>query len=78
MSSTTNPMSTRSGFTPNYRTDAGGIGNPHPLLQGGPLGPIEVFPDHPHEGECRVPSDLTTTFPLDGGNPREKRPRVAP
>lgn len=55
----------------NYRTDAGGIGNPHPLLQGGPLGPIEVFPDHPHEGECRVPSDLTTTFPLDGGNPRE-------
>lgn len=55
----------------NYRTQAGGIGNPHPLLQGGPLGAIEVFPDHPHEGECRVPSDLTTTFALDGGNPRE-------
>jgi hypothetical protein len=55
----------------NYRTQAGGIGNPHPLLQGGPLGAIEVFPDHPHEGECRIPSDLTTTFPLDAGTPDE-------
>jgi hypothetical protein len=50
----------------NYRTGAGGIGEAHPLLQGGKLGAIEVFPDHPHEGECRVPSDLTTTFVVDG------------
>ncbi len=52
----------------NYRTDAGGIGEPHPLLQGGRLGPIEVFPDHPHEGECHLPSDLTTTFALGAAN----------
>lgn len=50
----------------NYRSQAGGTGNAHPLLQGGALGPIEVFPDHPHEGECRIPADLTTTFTLDG------------
>lgn len=50
----------------NYRTTAGGVGNPHPLVQGGHLGPIEVFPDHPHEGECRVPADLSTTVAIDG------------
>jgi hypothetical protein len=51
----------------NYRTDAGGIGNPHPLVQGPPSHPaIEIFPDHPHEGECRLPRDLTTRFTLDG------------
>lgn len=55
----------------NYRTDAGGIGDPHPLLQGGMLGPIEVFPDHPHEGECRVPSNLTTSFDLAGTSHEE-------
>jgi hypothetical protein len=49
---------------PNYRTRAGGIGNAHPLLQDGSLA-IEVFPDHPHEGECLVPEDLTTTFAVD-------------
>lgn len=52
----------------NYRTLAGGVGNPHPLLQGGPLGQIEVFPDHPHEGECRIPGNLNTTFTLGGSN----------
>jgi len=46
----------------NYRTNAGGVGNPHPLLQS-TLGPIEVFPDHPHEGECHLPTDLTTRLP---------------
>jgi hypothetical protein len=50
---------------PNYRTIAGGVGATHPVLQGGPsLGPIEVFPDHFHEGECRIPKDLTTTFTI--------------
>ncbi|HIK53633.1 MAG TPA: hypothetical protein IGS37_00385 [Synechococcales cyanobacterium M55_K2018_004] len=50
----------------NYRTNAGGIGNAHPLLQvpgSSPARAIEVFPDHPHEGECRVPSNLTTKMP---------------
>jgi hypothetical protein len=52
---------------PNYVTIAGGVGATHPLLQGGPiLGPIEVFPDHFHEGECRIPKDLNTTFLLGG------------
>ena len=52
----------------NWRTEAGGIDEPHPLLADGPHGAVEVFPDHPHEGECRVPTDLTTTFALGGGN----------
>jgi hypothetical protein len=38
---------------------------PHPLLCG-PAGPINVLPDHPHEGECYVPADLTATFTFDG------------
>lgn len=33
---------------------------PHPILCS-PLGRIDVFPDHPHEGEVMVPSDLTLT-----------------
>jgi hypothetical protein len=37
---------------------------PHPLLCG-PNGIIRVLPDHPHEGECIVPSDLTLTYPYD-------------
>jgi hypothetical protein len=67
---------------PNFRTDAGnpgGLGRPgraHPLLQltatpsvANPV--IEVFPDHPHEGECVVPSNLATTFALAGSNVEE-------
>lgn len=27
---------------------------------------IEVFPDHPHEGECVEPTSLTGTFEIDG------------
>jgi hypothetical protein len=38
---------------------------PHPVLCG-PRGIIKVLPDHPHEGECYVPSDLTKTFTFDG------------
>ena len=38
---------------------------PHPLLCG-PTGIITVLPDHPHEGECVVPSDLTAVYPFDG------------
>jgi hypothetical protein len=35
---------------------------PHPLLCG-PRGVIRTMPDHPHEGECVEPSDLTGTVP---------------
>jgi hypothetical protein len=50
----------------NYRTAVGGIGSAHPLLQVPATNrAIEVFPDHPHEGECIVPSDLTTKL-VDG------------
>jgi len=38
---------------------------PHPLLCG-PKGVIRYLPDHPHEGECYVPSDLTKTFTYGG------------
>lgn len=38
---------------------------PHPLLCG-PKGIIDVLPDHPHEGECVVPSNLGATYPFDG------------
>lgn len=45
----------------NFRTTAGGIGLAHPLLQVPATNrAIEVFPDHPHEGECIVPSNLNT------------------
>jgi hypothetical protein len=30
---------------------------PHPVMCS-PLGRIDVFPDHPHEGECRTPASL--------------------
>ena len=55
----------------NYRTQAGGTATidrlAHPLLQMvGRRRVLEVFPDHPHEGECRVPASLATTFVLDG------------
>ena len=36
---------------------------PHPLLCSS-LGIIDVMPDHPHEGECMVPPNLTQTLPF--------------
>jgi len=54
---------------------------PHPLLCG-PNGRITVMPDHPHEGECIEPSDLTATFAPDGSEEYPAAvgggPRVAP
>lgn len=47
-----------------YSSYAGFLRNaryPHPLMCGR-TGRIDVFPDHPHEGECRVPPDLTQAF----------------
>ena len=49
----------------NYRTEAGGNGNTHPLMQASGGGYIDVFPDQPHEGECHLPESLNTNFTLD-------------
>jgi len=38
---------------------------PHPLLCG-PKGAIRYLPDHPHEGDCYVPTDLTKTYTFGG------------
>lgn len=38
---------------------------PHPLLCS-KTGVINVLPDHPHEGECIVPGDLTKSYTFDG------------
>lgn len=42
------------------------LSKPHYLLQHPTKQIIEVLPDHPHEGECVVPSNLGDTFVLDG------------
>ncbi len=47
-----------------YSSYAGFLRNaryPHPLMCGR-MGRIDVFPDHPHEGECRVPPDVSLSF----------------
>lgn len=38
---------------------------PHPVFCGR-AGRIDVFPDHPHEGECRVPDNTGLTDPFGG------------
>ncbi|SHG79373.1 hypothetical protein [Ferrimonas marina] len=43
----------------------------HPLIRFGGASTLHVYPDHPHEGECRIPEDLSTTFELDGEMERE-------
>jgi hypothetical protein len=40
---------------------------PHPLLCGR-NGRIDVLPDHPHEGECRLPTNLSLSDTPDGGS----------
>ena len=47
---------------------------PHPVLCHPTLGPIDVMPDHAHEGLCRTVSeiDLNATYNFDGsGNKKE-------
>jgi hypothetical protein len=56
---TIQPKLYRVGLGPFYR-----YVYPHPILCG-PNGIIRVLPDHPHEGECVVPADLTLTYPID-------------
>lgn len=41
------------------------VSYPHPLLCG-PDGVIRVMPDHPHEGECVVPSNTSQSYTFDG------------
>jgi hypothetical protein len=55
---------------------------PHPVMCGR-LGRIDVFPDHPHEGEAREPDDLTLTcrdgsaeYPPAAGGGLRPRPEV--
>jgi len=50
---------------------------PHPLLCG-PRGIIRVLPDHPHEGECYEPTDLTASFTFDGYTTAEYPGGLAP
>ncbi|XOF33539.1 MAG: hypothetical protein ACL93V_16310 [Candidatus Electrothrix sp. YB6] len=52
-----------------YSTWAGGFkaSYPHPLLCGR-MGRIDVLPDHPHEGECRVPPDVTLKLEIGGAD----------
>lgn len=44
--------------------------SPHPVLCGA-KGPIDVFPDHPHEGHVVTPSDLTLTPGFNGYSHKE-------
>jgi len=60
----------------NFRTQAGGTQNidrpAHPLMQmKAPRKVLEVFPDHPHEGECRLPASLAGTFTVGGASAPE-------
>ncbi|HKR48187.1 MAG TPA: hypothetical protein VJT72_01180 [Pseudonocardiaceae bacterium] len=50
---------------------------PHPLLCG-PRGIIRVLPDHPHEGECYEPTDLSASFTFDGYHTTEYPAGAAP
>lgn len=43
---------------------------PHPLLCG-PNGIIRVMPDHPHEGECKIPDSLGETITVGASNAPE-------
>jgi hypothetical protein len=51
--------------------------HPHPVLCG-PRGVIRVLPDHPHEGECYEPSDLSASFTFNGYSTTEYPGGIAP
>ena len=42
------------------------VHQPHPLVRMSDGKALDVYPDHPHEGECRLPSDFATQFEVDG------------
>lgn len=49
----------------------------HPVLRS-PAGDIDVMPDHPHESECKIPTDLTQSMSISGKNFVEFPNGVAP
>lgn len=49
-----------------FLTDDGKGAKPHPLLADESGFAITVLPDHMHEGECMVPTNLESTFPCKG------------
>lgn len=63
---TTLPVGTDRNGETIYNID--GVGLAHPLMQTADLGDVTVFPDHPHEGECRVPEDMDTEFSYNTTN----------
>jgi hypothetical protein len=48
---------------------------PHPLLAYGRFA-ITVLPDHMHEGECIIPTNLTETFSFDGAPAAKEYPEL--
>ena len=61
---------------PKFFANLGGIGShPHPLLSDRDSA-ITVLPDHQHEGECVIPSDLTQSFKFDGGERFDEYPKL--
>lgn len=67
-------------ISPHYYPDDGRSAV-HPLLTCG-AGVITHFPDHPHEGDCYVPTNLTRTFLISGQEydeyPTTHPPRTVP
>jgi hypothetical protein len=55
-------------ITPHYF--GGFVQSVHPVLCT-PAGPIRVLPDHPHEGECVIPSSLGGTYTIGRDTFRE-------
>lgn len=53
-------------FVPVPPPPVGTANGPHPLLVMPGGAALDIYPDHPHEGECRLPDDLGTTFWLNG------------
>jgi hypothetical protein len=68
----------------NYLTTAGGRNNPHPLMQArgsdGSIKAIVHIPDHPHEGECVIPSaealQNKEEWPLELGGDKPISPEI--
>jgi hypothetical protein len=42
------------------------VRSPHPLVRMSDGKALDVYPDHPHEGECHLPTDFGTQFEVDG------------
>jgi hypothetical protein len=42
------------------------VRSPHPIITMADGSALDVYPDHPHEGECRLSANLLTTFDLAG------------